>query len=218
MSAFVLNARSALGLVVCGALAVFPSLGCAFEDIGLMTQQPKYEAYEPSPLFKDGRAMREPPVGTVPAEYRSLSPEMKRYRLTPADALGKPQFVANNPLPLTRQMLDTGRHNFNVYCAPCHGLTGDGKSIVGENMPARPPPSLIPYKGEAPGRLYAVITEGFGFMSSYASYLTVEERWSVVAYLDVLQKSQSVVASQAPAEWRAKASAAVSASATESAQ
>lgn len=218
MSASVFNARWALGLLAVGSLTVLTSLGCAFEDIGLMTQQPKYEAYEPSPLFKDGRAMREPPQGTVPAEYRSLSPEMKRYRLTPADALGKAQFVKSNPLPLTRQMLDTGRHQFNIYCAPCHGLTGDGKSIVGENMSARPPPSLIPYKGEDPGRLFAVVTEGFGYMNSYASYLTLEERWSVVAYLDVLQTSQSVPVAQAPAAWRTQANQAAQASEPEKAQ
>ncbi len=202
MSTLASHSRSAVGLAALGLLTLG---GCAFEDVGLMTQQPKYEAYEPSPLFKDGRAMREPPQGTVPAEYQRLSPELKRYRLTPADALGEAEFVKTNPVPLTRQMLDTGRHQFNVYCAPCHGLTGDGRSIVGENMSARPPPSLISYKGEAPGRMFSVITEGFGFMSSYAPYLSVEERWSVVAYLDVLQTSQSVSAAQAPAEWRAQA-------------
>jgi mono/diheme cytochrome c family protein len=45
------------------------------------------------------------------------------------------------------------------------------------------------------------MTEGFGVMPSYASQLSVEDRWAVVAYLRALQLSQSRRVDQlAPAE------------------
>ncbi|HZH04466.1 MAG TPA: cytochrome c [Myxococcaceae bacterium] len=201
-----------LAIAWAAAAAALATSGCAFEDTGLMTQQPKYQAYGPSPLFPDGRAMRQPPAGTVAWEYRDLKPEMKRYR-TGALANGSPSsdmttYVQANPMPVTRQLLDTGRNRYNVYCAVCHGLTGDGSSIVAENMGSRPPPNLIPYANRPPGYIYAVITEGFGYMNPYSSYLSVEERWAVTAYLSVLQRSQSVPVASAPPEWRTKAAAA----------
>ncbi len=45
------------------------------------------------------------------------------------------------------------------------------------------------------------MSEGFGVMPSYASQLTVEDRWAIVAYLRALQISQSTrLDALAPAE------------------
>jgi hypothetical protein len=52
------------------------------------------------------------------------------------------------------------------------------------------------------GHYFRVISQGFGLMPSYASALTVEERWAVVAYVRALQLSQRGRLEQAPAAER----------------
>ena len=50
------------------------------------------------------------------------------------------------------------------------------------------------------GHLYDVITNGFGVMYSYASRISVADRWAIVAYIKVLQLSQNLEFDQLPAE------------------
>ena len=147
-----------------------------------MERQPKGRAFAANPFFEDGRAMRRPPAGTVPRE----------------------RIVQNPALTLTRPLLDLGHRKFDIYCATCHGLLGDGHSPVAANMSLRLPPNLHDRVGMAPGHYYQVIANGFGLMPTYAAELTVQERWAVVAYLRALQLSQSAPLALAPAEERAR--------------
>ena len=41
-----------------------------------MERQPKYRAFAANPLYEDGRAMRNPPEGTVPRERPTMQPEI----------------------------------------------------------------------------------------------------------------------------------------------
>jgi len=175
------------------AAALAALAGCPALDP--MQQQPKYEAYEASEFFADGLAMRAPPAGTVP--FRSL--------VDPAVATGrgpdgKPVAVA--PVPVNAALLERGRKKYDVHCAVCHGLLGDGDSQVAMNMSLRRPPSLHLYRDRPDGYLYQVIQEGFGLMPSYAHELAVEDRWAVVAYVRALQLSQNAPADSLPGEAR----------------
>jgi hypothetical protein len=68
-------------------------------------------------------------------------------------------------------------------------------------MSLRPPPSLLARARQPDGWYFQVISEGFGLMPSYASVLSVEDRWAIVVYLRALQLSQSArVEDLAPAE------------------
>jgi mono/diheme cytochrome c family protein len=101
------------------------------------------------------------------------------------------QLVTTFPAPVTRQMLEHGRQSFDVYCAVCHGRTGEGDGmIVQRGFPA--PPSLHEERlRKAPvGHLFDVITNGYGIMYPYASRVTIEQRWDIVAYIRALQLSQ----------------------------
>jgi mono/diheme cytochrome c family protein len=160
-----------------------------------MQQQQKVEAYEASAFHPDGLGMRTPPAGTV--RYRSLlSPDLSGGR----GPDGKP--VARVPLEATGELLVLGRRKFDVFCAVCHGVLGDGESQVALNMSLRRPPSLHAYRDVPDGHIYQVISGGFGLMPSYAAELTVRERWAVVAYVRALQLSQAASLEQAPAEVR----------------
>jgi mono/diheme cytochrome c family protein len=175
------------------AAALATLAGCPALDP--MQQQPKYEAYEASEFFGDGLAMRAPPAGTVP--FRSI---VEPALATGRGPDGKPLAVA--PVAPTAALLERGRQKYDVHCAVCHGLLGDGDSQVALNMSLRRPPSLHLYRDRPDGYLYQVIQEGFGLMPSYAHELSVEDRWAVVAYVRALQLSQNAPVDRLPGEAR----------------
>jgi mono/diheme cytochrome c family protein len=183
--------RSARLLVL--PLAAVALAGCPRLDP--MQRQQKVKPYQASPYYADGLRMRTPPEGTVP--YGKLLPVEVMTGLGPD---GKP--VAIMPLPVDAKLLARGRARFDVLCAVCHGVLGDGESQVAINMSLRRPPSLHQFRDVTDGFVYRVISEGFGLMPSYAVELGVEDRWAVVAYVRALQLSQYATLEQVPPDAR----------------
>jgi mono/diheme cytochrome c family protein len=169
-------------------------------DFERMLSQRNYHAYEAAPMFADGRAMRQPPAGTVSRARRLGEPAFT------AGVVGG-RYVDRVQVPIDRPLLERGRDRFDVFCAACHGLLGDGVSEVARRMALRKPPSLVtaPVTAFPPGRVYQVVTEGYGLMPSYGSELPDHDRWAVVAYLGALATSQSIGLDALPAEMRARA-------------
>src|SRR5207248_9205303 len=95
-------------------------------------RQPKFTAFAANSEFDEGRAMRNPPEGTVPRERIVRHPELTAAR----DRSG--QDVTEIPLQLTAETMATGRERFDIYCAVCHGLLGDGVSMISTQMSLRP--------------------------------------------------------------------------------
>lgn len=178
------------------AALVLLAAGCDVLD-PMWVQQSKVKLYRPSDFYADGISMRPPPGGAVPRE--GLFPPEVETGLGPD---GKP--LLRSPLPVTRPELELGRRRFETLCGACHGVLGDGNTPVARNMSIRPPPSLHLKVQNGDGWFYRVISEGFGVMPSYASHLTVEERWAVVAYLRALQLSQRARIELVPPEERAR--------------
>lgn len=170
-------------------LAALLLAGCPAWDP--MQRQQKYKAYQASEFHADGLAMRAPPAGTVPH-----GPPADPAVDTGRGPDGKP--VARAPLPVTPKLLQAGRTRYDIHCALCHGLLGDGESQVALNMSLRKPPSLHLYRDVPDGYLYQVVTEGFGLMPAYSAELSAEERWAVVAYVRALQLSQHADAGALP--------------------
>lgn len=175
-------------------LALLATAACPRLD-PMNTGQNKVEAYQASPLPGESLAMRHPPAGTVP--YRSAVPLAIGTGLAED---GRP--VAESPVPVTAATLARGRARFDVLCAACHGVLGDGESQVALNMALRKPPSLHAFRDVPDGHLFRVVTNGFGLMPSYANELSVEDRWAVVAYVRALQLSQHATVDQLPPEAR----------------
>ncbi|HEU4418135.1 MAG TPA: cytochrome c, partial [Planctomycetota bacterium] len=119
------------------------------------------------------------------------------------------QFVKQNPLPLTTKMvhlgrevsvLERGRDRFNIYCAVCHGYTGQGgNEKQGHGMVGRRWPVVVPnfhfVEGKdnrvpllADGEIFEAISTGNGkTMPGYAARISVEDRWAIVHYVRALQ-------------------------------
>jgi mono/diheme cytochrome c family protein len=142
--------------------------------------------------------MRSPPAGTVPfgeppapGVATGLGPD------------GRP--LERAPIPVAAASLARGRARFEIYCAACHGLLGDGESQVAINMALRRPPSLHAYRDVPDGHIFRVVTDGFGLMPSYAAEIPLlEDRWAVVQYVRALQLSQHAALEQVPSEARKK--------------
>jgi mono/diheme cytochrome c family protein len=160
-----------------------------------MNRQQKYEAYQEHETFPDGAAMRHPPAGTVP--YGSAIDPVLGTGLGPD---GRPVVVA--PVAVDAKLLGRGRARFDVFCAVCHGVLGDGESQVALNMSLRKPPSLHEFRDVPDGHLFRVMTSGFGLMPGYADELSVEDRWAVVAYVRALQLSQYATLDRVPPDAR----------------
>jgi mono/diheme cytochrome c family protein len=162
-----------------------------------MQRQQKVKPYQASAYYPDGLGMRAPPAGTVPL-HAGGDPALDGG----AGPDGRP--LAISPIAPTPRLLALGRKRFDVHCAVCHGLLGDGESQVALNMSLRKPPNLHLYRDVPDGYLYQVISRGFGLMPSYAAELGMEERWAVVAYLRALQLSQHAPVAELPPAARAR--------------
>ena len=159
------------------------------EFLQRMEEQAKYEYYETSEFWADGRAMRTPPDNTVPRERLVGDPGLTTGRVNG-------QFVSALPrqLKVDRTLLEEGQKKYNIVCAQCHGRLGDGNSVVAENMALRLPPSLQQIANKPDGHFYVAITEGYGVMPSFAGELNIQERWAVVAYVRALQHARGSTA------------------------
>jgi len=163
-----------------------------------MLLQPRAVPYGASSSFSDGRVMRPAVPDTVASE------RLGRSRLeTGRDGA---DYAKEIPLPIARASLELGRQSFERICATCHGVLGDGKSVVAEKMELRKPPSLHEPRIQqlAPGKVFEVVSNGYGFMPAYEAVLSPEERWAVVAYLDVLRLSQAVAVARLTPAMRAE--------------
>jgi len=181
--------------ILAAAAAVGLLGGCEVFDP--MISQQKVKAYRESEFWPDRISQRPPQPGTVSREDLT-PPEVATGR----GADGK--VLTRVPIPLTRALLERGRVRFEVNCAVCHGYLADGVSLVARNMALRPPPSLLARAQQPDGWYFQVMSEGFGVMPSYASALTVEDRWAIVAYLRALQLSQSMTLDRLAPEDRAR--------------
>ncbi len=168
-----------------------------------MDFQPRYVAQGPGPLFADGRAMRPPVPGTIPWSRPPVDPVLET-----GQHAGKP--VDSFPLPVTAALMARGRERYNIYCAVCHGVAGDGRGPVAIRALERAEPGWVAprslhveaVRNQPVGQLFQTITRGLNTMPSYAAQLSPEDRWAVVLYIKALQRSQNARLEDVPPEKR----------------
>jgi mono/diheme cytochrome c family protein len=95
--------------------------------------------------------------------------------------------------------LERGRARFDIYCAPCHGLAGDGDGvIVAHGFPKPPSYHIDRLLAAPPGHFYNVITHGYGVMFSYGDRVDPHDRWAITAYIRALQMSRRATVAEVP--------------------
>lgn len=176
-----------LRIVLPLGLLVLPLAACR-ED---MQNQPRLKPMRSS-VFLGEERQRAPVLGTVSRDQSGTS-----YFNTGYDGQNLGDRI---PFPVNRDVLEHGRERYNIYCAPCHARTGDGNGMIVQRGYRRPPSYHIDRLRQAPlGHFFDVITNGFGAMPDYSSQIPVRDRWSIAAFIRVLQFSQNAPANLLPA-------------------
>lgn len=97
-------------------------------------------------------------------------------------------------------MLERGAQRYGIYCAPCHGLSGNGQGIIVKRGMLPPPSFHDPRLRSMPdGQVFAIITNGIGNMPPYRHSIPLNDRWAIVSYLRTLQMTQGPEPMQAQA-------------------
>ena len=134
-------------------------------DFKRMRTQPRYQPYGES----DGHSMmRVPPEGTV---SRESGLDDERSARPAADS-------------------SRGRSRYEIFCAPCHGVRGDGESPVGASNPQLLRLSLVSSATRTitDTQLFELLRDGAGRMPSFASQLSANDRWLVIDYVRSLRQ------------------------------
>jgi mono/diheme cytochrome c family protein len=167
--------RSLLFLVI--AVTCCSLAGC---DLS-MTQQRKLGTYAPTSIWSDGTSARPFPAGVV------AQGDVERVE------------AAKNPPPVDAALLARGQQRFGIFCAPCHGLAGDGDGIIVAHGFPRPPSYFEDRLVAAPAQhFFDVMTNGYGVMFPYADRVDPHDRWAIVAYIRALQLSRRAKVADIP--------------------
>ena len=177
-----------------------------------MVRMNKARPQTPSEFFADARSSRARPDGTVdhsqPYEingkvllvngkpvYPYEDAPMNTGRIT-----GTTNFIETNPLSITRELLNRGRERYQIYCLPCHGPAGDGKGITGKYGMI----SMANFHDErlvkmGDGEIFNTMSAGkLPLMPAYGPIVPVEDRWAIISYIRVLQRSQLATMDDVP--------------------
>ena len=100
--------------------------GPRIQVVSDMDEQVKYKTQTENPFFADGRPCASSPRAPWPAA--SCRPTTPYFRGT-ADA-GHGLRRRPSRSPVTAELVARGRERFDIFCAPCHGLAGDGDGLV----------------------------------------------------------------------------------------
>jgi mono/diheme cytochrome c family protein len=175
------NRRAWAWRAVVVAVALTGAAGCRQD----MHDAPRYDPLEASAVLPGGASAQPLVAGTV--ARGQLHADQLLYT---GMQDGRPSAVM--PFALTRADLDRGEERFNIFCAPCHGRTGDGNGMVVQRGHRQAASFHIDrLRGMPVGYLYDVMTNGFGAMPDYRAQVNVEDRWRIVAYIRALQLSRN---------------------------
>jgi cytochrome c553 len=151
-----------------------------------MFHQPISKPLESSDFFQDNHMASRPlPEHTVAQGH--LHDDTALFT-----GMSGTNLVDEFPFPINREVILRGRERYDIYCAPCHGRTGEGNGMIVQRGFPPPPSYHIERLRQAPvGHFFDVITRGYGMMYPYASRVSPGDRWAIAAYIRVLQKSRS---------------------------
>jgi mono/diheme cytochrome c family protein len=161
-----------------------------------MDQQYKAKSQTTSEFFGDGVSMRQPPAGAV-ARGQLFADDAFALGFTKTG--GDTVFVDDFPVPVTMEMVTRGRERFDIFCATCHGLSGNGNGPVhtraaslGEGTWTPPTDLTGETVVERPvGHIYNTIKNGIRNMPAYGPQIDPEDRWAITAYVRALQLSRN---------------------------
>ncbi len=98
------------------------------------------------------------------------------------------QREAQNPVPVTPEVLDRARAHFADHCASCHGNDGRGRTSIGQNLyPKAPDMRHAETQSLSDGELFAIIKNGVRLtgMPAWGSDTAEDDKetWELVHFI-----------------------------------
>ena len=147
-----------------------------------MYESVAYDTYQESDAFASGFQAQLPVDGTIPRGYTPFeyTNDITGYDLAKAEL--------KSPLDSTQIDEPRGKELYTIYCGICHGSKGAGNGNLVKREKILGVPSYADV-GRAinAGSIYHVMFYGKNSMGSYANFLSEEERWQVIAYVEKLK-------------------------------
>lgn len=166
-----------------------------------MDRQAKYKPQAENSFYANRQNDRLPPKLTVSrgnaneqksvfdASYNApLSGDVLRFSGKAADG----EFSDVFPYEVDYELMQSGKENYSIYCASCHGAAGDGNGVTKPYGILATSYHDDRLRAVPDGYLYDVISNGKGLMYGLKDRLSNKQRWSIVLYLRALQRSQNV--------------------------
>ena len=204
-------------VMILGAILVvgmFGFRGHKFSDTPVeifpdMDRQDRVNAQSKSDFFADGVGAREPVAGVLPMGFSI--PENPVQDGDPIlDGFSLPGSYFNSGrigehygdgmpdgLIVDEALLSRGQQRFGIYCAICHGASGDGEGTLANfgnmrpvanlHMPQFADPSNPQYRPD--GEMFEIITMGRARMGAYGGAIPAADRWAIIAYVRALQNA-----------------------------
>ena len=204
-------------VMILGAILVvgmFGFRGHKFSDTPVeifpdMDRQDRVNAQSKSDFFADGVGAREPVAGVLPMGFSV--PENPVQDGDPIiDGFSLPGSYFNSGrigehygdgmpdgLIVDGALLSRGQERFGIYCAICHGASGDGEGTLANfgnmrpvanlHMPQFADPSNPQYRPD--GEMFEIITMGRARMGAYGGAIPAADRWAIIAYVRALQNA-----------------------------
>jgi mono/diheme cytochrome c family protein len=161
-----------------------------------MHDAPRLDPLESSTFFADGRASRQLVANTVPRGHLRDDEHLFTGKVNG-------QLAAEFPMPVTAQVMARGRERFEIFCAPCHGRSGEGNGMIVQRGFRKPPSYHEQRLRDQPvGYFFDVMTNGFGAMQDYSAQVPVADRWAIAAYIRAIQLSHNARVEDVPADRR----------------
>ena len=171
-----------------------------------MDNQGRFERQQGSDRYVDGRAMRLPVEGTVARGQLWESDHYYRGMVGAEFAAELPDGVVGmlGDDDARAALLARGRERFDLFCAPCHGLNGDGEGVVSQRAMQLQQGTWVPASSlhvepalsRPPGHIFNTITNGIRTMPAYGSQVPVDDRWAIVVHIDELRRGQRAAADE----------------------
>ena len=143
-----------------------------------MYEAVSYNTYSESTAFKNGKEGQLPVEGTIKRGF-----EPYEYPNTPEALIAVKAANLKSPIDsISTKDMDKAKALFEIYCAICHGVAGDGKGKLATQGKFLGIPN---YKDRIinEGSIFHVETYGLNLMGSHANQLSTHERWLVAAYV-----------------------------------
>jgi len=141
-----------------------------------------FETWGSSPNYSDSVTMLLPVEGTVP---RGMIPYQYAKSFDEQQRAGRELI---SPVEANTANLLRGKAQYDIYCALCHGDSGQGNGhlYTSKLFPVQPTSLVGDYVQNKPdGEIYHVITLGSlsGLMGAHGSLIKPDDRWKIIAYV-----------------------------------